>query len=306
MFAHATSGRFFLERVHEAPLAELPHCLRRVHLRGSATPRCGGQPGEREGDGRARGFRSIEKNPHCAARAIGGARARTSTTSALATVSSWDSLDRRSPRRSDRSPPCSFRFSRCARGRWGRGRERTRQCDPRGHARLRVSTEVCGNTSCAFARCARGAIRSAAHSTARWVPPTRMRVDADARRGRRSMGRTWRVNRTVTEPTGSTGVPASPNIVFSQPRRHAPAPGQCSEPRRVCDREDGGREVAALLTPGSVCCSAVGSINPVASRVGAQQRERDDTTRLTVLRDDTTRLTVLSVSFHASSRNFSN
>ena len=77
--------------------------------------------------------------------------------------------------------------------------------------------------------CARGAIRSAAHSTARWVPPTRMRVDADARRGRRSMGRTWRVNRTVTEPTGSTGVPASPNIVFSQPRRHAPAPGQCSE-----------------------------------------------------------------------------
>ena len=63
--------------------------------------------------------------------AAGGARARTSTTSALATVSSWDSLDRRSPRRSDRSPPCSFRFSaRCARGRWGRGRERTRQCDP--------------------------------------------------------------------------------------------------------------------------------------------------------------------------------
>ena len=77
--------------------------------------------------------------------------------------------------------------------------------------------------------CARGAIRSAAHSTARWVPPTRMRVDVDARRGRRSMRRTWRVNRTVTEPTGSTGVPASPNIIFSQPRRHAPAPGQCSE-----------------------------------------------------------------------------
>ena len=81
----------------------------------------------------------------------------------------------------------------------------------------------------AFARCARArAIRSAAHSTARWVPPTRMRVEADARRGRRSMGRTSRVNRTVTEPTGSTGVPAS-SILFSQPRRHAPAPGQCSE-----------------------------------------------------------------------------
>mmetsp|Transcript_13161 Transcript_13161/g.55280 ORF Transcript_13161/g.55280 Transcript_13161/m.55280 type:complete len:364 (-) Transcript_13161:244-1335(-) len=35
----------------------------------------------------------------------------TSTTNALATVSSWRSLDRRSPRRRDRSPPCSFRFS---------------------------------------------------------------------------------------------------------------------------------------------------------------------------------------------------
>lgn len=93
-----------------------------------------------------------------------------------------------------------------------------------------MSTEVYGNTSWkALSLGVRArAIRSAAHSTARWVPPTRMRVEADARRGRRSMGRTSRVNRTVTEPTGSTGVPAS-SILFSQPRRHAPAPGQCSE-----------------------------------------------------------------------------
>ena len=112
--------------------------------------------------------------------------------------------------------------------------------------------------------CARGAIRSAAHSTARWVPPTRMRVDVDARRGRRSMRRTWRVNRTVTEPTGSTGVPASPeHYIFSAPQTRSGS-GPVFGARRVCDREDGGRVVAALLTPGSVCCSAVGSINPVA------------------------------------------
>ena len=53
-------GQVLLERVHEAPLAELVgHRLRRVHLCGSATPRCGGQPGERGGAvcGARAGFR---------------------------------------------------------------------------------------------------------------------------------------------------------------------------------------------------------------------------------------------------------
>jgi hypothetical protein len=111
--------------------------------------------GEGAKSGRA-GFSKLSaKNPRprdCVPRGeseILGARARTSTTNALATVSSWRSLDRRSPRRRDRSPPCSFRFSTCgARGRWGRGRERTRQRDPSEGAHApAVSTDVYGNTS---------------------------------------------------------------------------------------------------------------------------------------------------------------
>ena len=133
VFAHVTSGRFFSSGFtrHRSQSSRTVSdgytCVGR-RRRGAGVSR-----GKGEGDVCARaGFRGDSKKIHTAPLGPGGGgRARTSTTSALATVSSWDSLDRRSPRRSDRSPPCSFRFSaRCARGRWGRGRERTRQCDP--------------------------------------------------------------------------------------------------------------------------------------------------------------------------------
>ena len=87
----------------------------------------------------------------------------------------------------------------------------------------------------------------------------------DARRGRRSMGRTSRENRTVTEPTGSTGVPASPNILFSQPRRHAPAPGQCSELDACATARTAGAKSPNLPRLENARRGAVGSANPIAS-----------------------------------------
>lgn len=171
-----------------------------------------------------------------------GARARTSTTNALATVSSMRSLDRRSPRRRDRSPPCSFRFSTCgARGRWGRGRERTRQRDPSEGARAWVSTDVYGNTSwrrfpsgCARVRLNRPRIRPLggfARHRCGWRQ--------DARRGRRSMGRTSRENRTVTDPTGGTGVSAS-DIFYNNPPQ-TPLRLRAGVRRTTCVRPRGRR-----------------------------------------------------------------
>ena len=110
-------------------------------------------------------------------------RARTSTTNALATGSSWHSPGRRSPRCArfdDRFPPFSFRFSTCSvRERVGRGRGRVRLTPPRERAAAGVYGCLWDKARKALSLGVRArAIRSTVHSTAQTVRTTRVRMEA--------------------------------------------------------------------------------------------------------------------------------
>jgi hypothetical protein len=132
----------------------------------------------------------------------------------------------------------------------GGGKGRVSAIPPRAHTRLRCLRMFMGiHHGGAFPRGARArATQSAAHSTARWVRATPMRVEAGCASRATIDGTHLAREPDGDRPRGGHRRPRFRHLRI--PRRHRSGSGPVFGARRACDREDGGREVAEPPTPG--------------------------------------------------------